>query len=324
MAVIRPPLPTDGFTIISNSWLRDSRLSMRAKGLLAYILTHTSGHRLTTEQMVAESTDGRDAIRAGLNELQLAGYLIRQQHRGDGGKIVSVDFILQEPSDGSAGAGFSGAGPDLQKQDVSAGETSDGFSGAGESHSKKTTSKKTEKTTEKAPPSRGTRLPKDFQPDEAMRAWFVAEGLGRIIDGRVEHDKFVDYWTGRAAGGTKLDWPATWRNWMRKAAQDAGRHGRVPVQRPAYRTAAEKTADKNDRERVKSRIFDEIVKQEGSDLTKIQVVQEVSRRADAILDQLVLDGMTTCRPSGYTGPDRQIVDAVWYEGSPPRGEVTAA
>lgn len=35
---------------------------------------------------------------------------------------------------------------------------------------------------------------------------------------------FVDYWRGAPGGkGVKLDWPATWRNWMRKAQQDAER-----------------------------------------------------------------------------------------------------
>jgi hypothetical protein len=69
-----------------------------------------------------------------------------------------------------------------------------------------------------------TRLPDNFQPTEAMRAWFVDEKLGACIDGRVEHEKFVDYWAGvPGVKGRKLDWPATWRNWMRTAAERAER-----------------------------------------------------------------------------------------------------
>lgn len=34
-----------------------------------------------------------------------------------------------------------------------------------------------------------------------------------------EHDKFMDYWRAKAgAGGVKLDWNATFRNWLRKAS----------------------------------------------------------------------------------------------------------
>jgi len=51
-----------------------------------------------------------------------------------------------------------------------------------------------------------------------MRAWFD-NNIGNTVDGRRETEKFRNYWrakTGQSA--TKLDWEATWRNWMLKAA----------------------------------------------------------------------------------------------------------
>ena len=75
-----------------------------------------------------------------------------------------------------------------------------------------------------------TRLPDDFMPDEKMREWFATERLAQSIDGRVEHEKFVDYFRGApGVKGRKLDWPATWRNWMRTAAE---RSARRPVSGP--------------------------------------------------------------------------------------------
>lgn len=72
--------------------------------------------------------------------------------------------------------------------------------------------------------ARATRIPDNFMPDEKMREWFAAEKLAQVIDGRIEHAKFVDYWLGApGVKGRKLDWPATWRNWMRSAAERAGR-----------------------------------------------------------------------------------------------------
>lgn len=47
------------------------------------------------------------------------------------------------------------------------------------------------------------------------------------VNGGYETQKFVDYWRGRSGkDGTKTDWLATWRNWMRKAQEDTQRPGR--------------------------------------------------------------------------------------------------
>ena len=72
------------------------------------------------------------------------------------------------------------------------------------------------------PRKRGTRIPENFPVTPEMVAWARAQCPN--VDGRHETAKFVDYWT--AASGrnaVKLDWVATWRNWMRKAEEDAGR-----------------------------------------------------------------------------------------------------
>lgn len=67
---------------------------------------------------------------------------------------------------------------------------------------------------------RSTRIPDDYIPTEEMRAWFAAEQLHLAIDARSEHEKFMDYWRAcPGPKGRKLDWAATWRNWMRKAAE---------------------------------------------------------------------------------------------------------
>jgi hypothetical protein len=43
--------------------------------------------------------------------------------------------------------------------------------------------------------------------------------------------KFRDFWAGKAgASGVKLDWPATWRNWVRS---DCEKRGWVPVAQTA-------------------------------------------------------------------------------------------
>lgn len=70
--------------------------------------------------------------------------------------------------------------------------------------------------------SRGTRLPEDFRVDDAMKAWFAEHCEG--VDGPGETAKFRDYWRAQPGQrGRRADWPATWRNWMRKAAEERGR-----------------------------------------------------------------------------------------------------
>lgn len=63
---------------------------------------------------------------------------------------------------------------------------------------------------------RGCRLPPDFMPDQS---WAVGQGLSPS-QAQVEADKFRDYWNGKAgASAIKLDWPGTWRNWVRSAVE---------------------------------------------------------------------------------------------------------
>lgn len=81
-----------------------------------------------------------------------------------------------------------------------------------------------------APPraaaKRGTRIPDEFAVTPEMVAWAVEHCPE--VDGRTETQKFVNYWqakTGKDA--TKLDWPATWRNWLLNARDRYGSGARA-------------------------------------------------------------------------------------------------
>lgn len=76
-----------------------------------------------------------------------------------------------------------------------------------------------------APRKRGTRIPDDFTITDDMRTW-AAENVPtlNLAQATVE---FLDYWRGvPGAKGTKLDWPATWRNRMREIHQRQATGGR--------------------------------------------------------------------------------------------------
>jgi len=68
--------------------------------------------------------------------------------------------------------------------------------------------------------NRGSRLAADWRLPKAWGEWAVSEGLAEA-DTRLEGEKFRDYWAGISGSkGVKLDWLATWRNWVRKAIAD--------------------------------------------------------------------------------------------------------
>ncbi|MFC5353524.1 hypothetical protein [Azospirillum himalayense] len=73
---------------------------------------------------------------------------------------------------------------------------------------------------------KATRLPTDWTLPADWRTWAVHEGAAPELIAR-EAAKFSDYWHAKAgANGRKADWPATWRNWIRRALENSnGRRG---------------------------------------------------------------------------------------------------
>ena len=86
------------------------------------------------------------------------------------------------------------------------------------------------------PRKRAQRIPDGFEVPPEMVAW----GREKVphVDGRLETEKFINYWTAKSGkDATKLDWVATWRNWMLNASQNTGRS--TPTrQTPSDRAAA--------------------------------------------------------------------------------------
>lgn len=73
----------------------------------------------------------------------------------------------------------------------------------------------------KEPCRRASRLSPDWEPGETGLAFARSVGFA---NGRAEFElaKFRDYWTAKSgAAASKTDWLATWRNWVRTAAERA-------------------------------------------------------------------------------------------------------
>jgi hypothetical protein len=227
VTVRRGTLPTDHFTIVPNAYLRDDRLSWDTRGLLAWLMSHTEAFKITEEGMISAGSMRRDGVRRMVRELEASGYL-RRDKTFTPGVGTTVDYVLTAPDDGETVVSDDGetvVRAEQGKQDVSAGRPYDGLAVALPIEDQKKTNTKTSSSLRAArSTTTATRIPEGFMPTEEMRRWFADEKLAAVIDGKAEHEKFVDYWLGApGVKGRKLDWPATWRNWMRTAAERAGR-----------------------------------------------------------------------------------------------------
>jgi hypothetical protein len=116
--IIRTARPQTKFTIIKNSVLTDDRMSFRARGILAAILSRPDDWRTSSETLAKQSggREGRDAIRTALKELEACGYLIRRKEKHPKTGQFSTNYYVfdepQQPDDGNTGVGSTGVGID--------------------------------------------------------------------------------------------------------------------------------------------------------------------------------------------------------------------
>lgn len=85
------------FVIIPNAALEDVRLSGKARGYLAYLLSRPDGWSGDSRSLAQVFPDGRDAILSGLRELEKARYLVRTRKRGAKGRWVTGQEIFDVP-----------------------------------------------------------------------------------------------------------------------------------------------------------------------------------------------------------------------------------
>ena len=100
MATVRIEKTSD-YTVLSNAFLDDERLSLKAVGLLSYMLRLPDDWNFTLEWLAGKHKDGIRAIRNTMEELEAAGYVSRsEQVRTEGGTFRGADYIVREIPEG--------------------------------------------------------------------------------------------------------------------------------------------------------------------------------------------------------------------------------
>lgn len=87
---------TKAFTVICNTAINDKRLTWKAKGIHTYLMSKPDDWKPSIEELSKASKDSHDAVRAGLQELEKAGYMQRKRLHGVGGKIIGWEHLVYE------------------------------------------------------------------------------------------------------------------------------------------------------------------------------------------------------------------------------------
>ena len=97
MAVFRID-KTKNYTVMANYHLRDTSLSLKAKGLLSLMLSLPEDWDYTTKGLACICKDGVDSICSTVKELEKAGYVQRRRLRNELGHLTEVEYtILEKP-----------------------------------------------------------------------------------------------------------------------------------------------------------------------------------------------------------------------------------
>lgn len=90
MPRIKRIVPT-GYTTVNNDFLRDTTLSLSARGLLITMLSLPDGWNMSGKGLASILPDGRDKVYSTLNKLEEKGYLHRERIR-ENGCFVDVEY----------------------------------------------------------------------------------------------------------------------------------------------------------------------------------------------------------------------------------------
>ncbi len=102
--IIRISRRENPYVQIDKRCLEDARLSWRARGILAYLLSKPDDWKVLVQDLANGGKEGRDAVQAALKELESIGYATIQTARAENGQLAGKTWtIREEPINGFSG-----------------------------------------------------------------------------------------------------------------------------------------------------------------------------------------------------------------------------
>ena len=95
MAIIRVEKTRD-YTIMSNHHLRNTSLTLKAKGLMSLILSLPENWDYTTKGLAMICKEGHECVGSAIRELEKAGYIVRNRIRDEKGRITDTEYVIHE------------------------------------------------------------------------------------------------------------------------------------------------------------------------------------------------------------------------------------
>lgn len=84
------------FVQLPNQMLRDNSISLRARGLLAMVLTHQEEWVITKSWITEQVKEGKQAVASTFRELERSGYAVMHEDRNEVGKILSRTWTFHD------------------------------------------------------------------------------------------------------------------------------------------------------------------------------------------------------------------------------------
>jgi hypothetical protein len=187
----------DHFTQIPNEWVRDSRLSLKAIGLLTQLMSHSPGWNMSISSLARFNKTGIDTIKTAVKELEVHGYLKRsmtQEHNADG---TFADFIwtTADPFQNPATALSVHAKQDTKKNII-----------------------KEEQVKKNKQENKATKISDGWKPSQSIIDDYDTKYKG--LNHQRELEKFINYYQSRDT--TRKSWDGSFRNWLLNAMDYQG------------------------------------------------------------------------------------------------------
>lgn len=88
---------TSNYVVVHKASLNDNRLSWKAKGLLAYMLSMPDDWTFYDTELEKHAKDGKDSLKSAIKELKQYGYMKRERRRNQEGKFDWETSVFETP-----------------------------------------------------------------------------------------------------------------------------------------------------------------------------------------------------------------------------------